>query len=319
MIIGTYSGGSASAYEYSTFPELLNQIPDNSGNLIEAINVRNSVYTLWQRVSQVQTVASQSASASTTYTNASPTPYTIGGIPAGSTFSDKTMTEMWDALLYPYIPPSASLSGGNTREFGSSNDITLSWSATKGNKNVTAITVCVGRVDQESITLTTINSTGNQSSIKSSNSTSNINTTFFMTVTDIPNGSSTVSAQTTVSWSAAVYWGRTTSFALPSMSIVGSQPAWADGAGVGSGKNLSGSRAANYNGINGAGQYLVFAWPSSYGIGTPTFTVNGQPFTSVSKIGNGVSHTNMHGYTSNYDVWITDTTQANVLTSFIIS
>jgi hypothetical protein len=317
MIIGTYSGGSASAYEYTTFPELLNQIPDNTGNLIEAINVRNSVYTLWQRVSQVQTVASQSASASTTYTNANPTPYTIGGILAGSTFSAKTMTEMWDALLYPYIPPSASLSGGNTREFGSSNAVTLNWSATKGNKNVTAITVCVGRVDQESITLTTINSTGNQSSIKSSNSTSNINTTFFMTVTDIPNGSSTVSAQTTVSWSAAVYWGRTTSFALPSMSIVGSQPAWADGAGVGSGKNLSGSRAANYNGINGNSQYLVFAWPSSYG--TPTFTVNGQPFTSVSKIGNGVSHTNMHGYTSNYDVWITDTTQANVLTSFIIS
>ena len=319
MIIGTYSGGSASAYEYSTFPELLNQIPDNTGNLIEAINVRNSVYTLWQRVSQVQTVASQSASASTTYTNANPTPYAIGGIPANSTFSAKTMTEMWDALLYPYIPPSASLSGGNTREFGSSNAITLSWSATKGNKNVTAITVCIGRLDQESITLTTINSTGNQSSTKSSTSTQNSNTTFFMTVTDIPNGSSTVSAQTTVSWSAAVYWGRTTSFALPSMSIVGSQPAWADGAGVlgGSGKNLSGSRAANYSGINGAGQYLVFAWPSSYG--TPTFTVNGQPFTSVTKIGNGVSHTNMHGYTSNYDVWITDTTQANVLSSFIIS
>jgi hypothetical protein len=317
MIIGTYSGGSASAYEYTTFPELLNQIPDNTGNLIEAINVRNSVYTLWQRVSQVQTVASQSASASTTYTNANPTPYTIGGILAGSTFSAKTMTEMWDALLYPYIPPSASLSGGNTREFGSSNAITLSWSATKGNKNVTAITLCIGRPDQESITLTTINSTGNQSSTKSSTSTQNSNTTFFMTVTDIPNGSSTVSAQTTVSWSAAVYWGRTTSFALPSMSIVGSQPAWADGAGVGSGKNLSGSRAANYNGINGNSQYLVFAWPSSYG--TPTFTVNGQPFTSVSKIGNGVSHTNMHGYTSNYDVWITDTTQANVLTSFIIS
>jgi hypothetical protein len=317
MIIGTYSGGSASAYQYTTFPELLSQLPDNSGNLIDALNVRNSVYTLWQRISQVQTVASQSASASTTYTNTNPTPYTIGGIPAGSTFSAKTMTEMWDALLYPYIPPSASLSGGNTREFGSPNGVTLNWSATKGNKNVTAITVCVGRFDQASITLTTINSTGNQSSTFPTSSTSNINTTFFMTVTDIPNGSSTVSAQTTVSWSAAVYWGRTTSFALPSMSIVGSQPAWADGAGVGSGKNLSGSRAANYNGINGNSQYLVFAWPSSYG--TPTFTVNGQPFTSVSKIGNGVSHTNMHGYTSNYDVWITDTTQANVLTSFIIS
>ena len=324
MIIGTYSGGSASAYEYSTFPELLNQIPDNTGNLIEAINVRNSVYTLWQRVSQVQTVASQSASASTTYTNSSPTPYAIGGIPAGSTFSAKTMTEMWDALLYPYIPPSASLSigplnGGSLREFGRNNGVDLNWSATKGNKNVTAIKLCVGRFDEAFITLTTINTTGNQSGTFPTSTTSNTNTIFYMTVSDVPGGSSIVTAQATVSWTSAVYWGKTPTFALPSMSIVGSQPAWADGAGVpgGSGKNLSGSRAANYSGINGAGQYLVFAWPSSYG--TPTFTVNGQPFTSVTKIGNGVSHTNMHGYTSNYDVWITDTTQANVLSLFIIS
>ena len=317
MIIGTYSGGSASAYEYTTFPELLTQLPDNSGNLINAVNVRNSVYTLWQRISQVQTVASQSASASTTYTNANPTPNPIGGIPAGSTFTAKTMTEMWDALLYPYIPPSASLSGGNTREFGSPNAVTLSWSATKGSKNVTAITVCIGRPDQESITLTTINSTGNQSSTKSSTSTSNTNTTFFMTVTDIPNGSSTVSAQTTVSWSSAVYWGKTPTFALPSMSIVGSQPAWADGAGISTGKSLSGTRAGSYNGINGAGQYLVFAWPSSYG--TPTFTINGLPNTAWTKIGSSISFTNMNSYVNTYDVWISNTAQNSAIASFIIS
>ncbi len=317
MIIGTYSGGSASAYEYSTLPELLNQIPDNVGNLIDAVNIRNSVYTLWERISDVQTVASQSASASTTYSNSTPMPYALGGIPAGTTFSNKTMTEMWDALLYPYIPPSASLGGGGTREFGSSNAVTLSWSATKGNKNVSAIIVCIGRPDQESISLTTINSSGNQSGTKSSTSTQNTNTTFFMTVSDIPNGTSTVSASTTVAWSSAVYWGKTPTFALPSMSVVGSQPAWADGAGVGSGKTLSGSRAANYSGINGAGQYLVFAWPTSYG--TPAFTINGLPNTAFTKIGNAVSHTNMHGYTINYDVWISNTAQNSAIASFIIS
>jgi hypothetical protein len=317
MIIGTYSGGSASAYEYTTLPELLNQMPDNVGNLIDAVNIRNSVYTLWERISDVQTVASQSASASTTYTNSSPTPYTIGGIPAGATFSNKTMTEMWDALLYPYIPPSASLSGGGTREFGSSNAVTLNWSATKGNKNVSNIIVCIGRPDQESITLTTINTSGNQSGTKSSTSTSNTNTTFFMTVSDIPNGTSTITAQTSVSWSSAVYWGKTPTFGLPSMSVVGSQPAWADGAGVGSGKTLSGSRAANYNGINGAGQFLVFAWPSSYG--EPSFTINGLPNTAFTKIGNAVSHTNMNSYTINYDVWISNTAQNSAIASFIIS
>ena len=257
MIIGTYSGGSASANEYSTFPELLEQLPDNSGNLIDAVNVRNSVYTLWERISYVQTVASQSASASVVYTNTTPTLIDIGGILAGSTFAAKTMTEMWDALLYPYVSPSPSLSatipsGQLQIEFGGSNVVTLNWSASK------------------------------------------------------------------VAWRSAVYWGKTPTFALPSMSIVGSQPAWADGAGLsGAGKVLLTTRAANYSGINGAGQYLVFAWPTSYG--TPAFTVNGLPNTAFTKIGNAVSHTNMHGYTVSYDVWISNTAQNSPIASFIIS
>ena len=313
MIIGTYGtpplyGGSASAYEYSTLPELLNQIPDNDGNLIDAINIRNSVYTLWERISDVQVVASQSASFSVSYSNSTPTPVTIGGIPSGSTFSNRTMTEMWDALLYPYIAPAASLSGGNNREFGSSNVLTLSWSATKGKNIITSIIV-----NGTPITVTG----NNQSGTQAATATQNVNTSFNMTVSD---GTTTPSASTSVSWSSAVYWGRTPTFALPSMSIVGSQPAWANGAGVGSGKVLSGSRGGNYSGINGAGQYLVFAWPSTYGTyGTPAFTINGLPNTAFTKIGSNVSHTNQFGYTINYDVWISDTAQNSAIASFIIS
>lgn len=43
-----------------------------------------------------------------TYTNASATPTTIGGIAAGSTFTDKTWQEMFDSLLYPYQTPTFS-------------------------------------------------------------------------------------------------------------------------------------------------------------------------------------------------------------------
>ncbi len=45
---------------------------------------------------------------SVTYTNATPTDVTLGGIAAGSTFSAKTMQEMWDLLLYPYQSPAFS-------------------------------------------------------------------------------------------------------------------------------------------------------------------------------------------------------------------
>jgi hypothetical protein len=300
MIIGTFSGppaptgGSASANEYSTVQELLYKMPDNTANLIQAKDVRDSVYTLWERISNVEIIASQSATASVTYTNLNPTPQTVGGILAGSTFSNQTMQQMFDALLYPYISPLASLSGGGLRELGASNILTIV-------VNGTPITV-----------------TGNsQLGTQSATATQNANTTFSMTVSDIPNGSSTVSSSTSLSWSSAVYWGKTPTFTPPSMTIVGTKPVWADGAGIGSGKALSTSRAGNYDGIFGAGQYLVFSWPTSYG--TPTFKVNGLVNTAFTKIINGISHTNIHGYVSNYDVWISDTAQNSSIDSLVIS
>jgi hypothetical protein len=42
------------------------------------------------------------------YNNVTATPTTIGGIPAGSTFTNQTMQQMWDALLYPYQYPAFS-------------------------------------------------------------------------------------------------------------------------------------------------------------------------------------------------------------------
>lgn len=43
---------------------------------------------------------------SVTYTNAAPTTIAAGGYPVGSTFpTAQTMQQMWDGLLYPYVPP----------------------------------------------------------------------------------------------------------------------------------------------------------------------------------------------------------------------
>jgi hypothetical protein len=317
MIISSYSGGSASAYEYSTFPELLSQLPDNSGNLIDAINVRNSVYTLWQRISQV--AASQSASASVTYTNANPTPLTIGGIPAGSTFSNKTMTEMWNALLYPYIQPSASLtvSGVNPREFGASNSVTLNWSVTKGSRNITGITLCSNRPDTQPITP---NNNTVQSGTKLTTADSNQTTDFYMLFTDTTPTVPTIPkyAIATVLWSSAVYWGKWTTFSPPmnTFGADGGKPSWADGAGVGSGKKISGSKAADYSGINGAGQYLVFAWPTAYG--EPLFKVNGFINNAFTKVFTG-NYSNGWSYTRSYDVWVSNTQQNSPIDTFTIS
>jgi hypothetical protein len=320
MIIGTYGtppgyGGSASANRYSSIDDLLIQLPDNTANSIDAKDVRDSIFTLWERISDVQTTASQSASASSYYTNLSPSVASnLAGIPAGSTFSGASMQEMWDKLLYPYVYPYASLSGGDTREFGSSNTVNLSWTATKNSKTITFITL-----KKNSGTIQNVVVTGNtQTGSFATTAVTNTNTTFSIDVTDNNTPTpSTVTGYTYVYWSNAVYWGKTPTFALPSMTIVGSQPAWADGAGISTGKSLSGTRAGSYNGINGSGQYLVFAWPSSYG--TPTFTINGLPNTAWTKIGSSISFTNMYSYVNTYDVWISNTAQNSPITSFVIS
>ena len=70
----------------------------------------DSVTSVWERVG---------AGTGSTYTNLNNTPYGVGGIDAGSSFSGKTMTQMWDNLLYPTIMPtynnrSVVLNGVNT-------------------------------------------------------------------------------------------------------------------------------------------------------------------------------------------------------------
>lgn len=81
-----------------------------------------------------------------TYTNASPTPSTLGGIESGSTFSAQTMQQMWDALLYPYQYPAFTsfvMSGqATTLEVGDSTlvDPTFTW-ATSNASNVSPNTL----------------------------------------------------------------------------------------------------------------------------------------------------------------------------------
>jgi hypothetical protein len=317
MIIGTFSGppaptgGSSSANEYSTIQELLYKMPDNTANLIQAKDVRDSVYTLWERISSVQTVASQSASASSYYTNLSPSVASnLAGIPAGSTFSNKSMQEMWDMLLYPYVGPVASLSGGFNREFGDSNALTLTWNATKNSKSITSIVV----------NGTPIVVTGNsQAGTQPATSTQNVNTSFTMTVSDIPNGSSTVTSTTTATWNNRRYWGTipvghplTTVSALPFAH-----------SNVSTLSNELGSGFAQTRTITTNFDYVVFIWPhNSVNLSTnpPRVSIGGFGNNNWIKTRSNVQFTNQFGYTgTNYDVWVFGNTQAPNTFTYVIS
>lgn len=75
-------------------------------------------------------------SVSESYTNATPTPIAVGGIAKGTTFENKSMSDMFNALLYPYVAPSNLVLNASEMNgvFESGTTVTLnsvSWSFNK--------------------------------------------------------------------------------------------------------------------------------------------------------------------------------------------
>lgn len=93
----------------------------------------------------------------TTYTNSTPTTATVGGITQGSTFSNQTMQQMFDKLLYPYQSPaftSFNFQGvSSPLEMGedlSTTPKTFNWS-TSNSSNVSANTININGYNTTSI------------------------------------------------------------------------------------------------------------------------------------------------------------------------
>jgi hypothetical protein len=309
---------------------LLSQLPDNTGNIIVAQDIRDSVYTLWERVENVNIIAASAASASAFFQNANPTPLTVGGIPSGSTFTTPTdMQTMWNQLLYPYVALTTSLSLTPTqREYGNpaglnTNSVNLNWSVTRNSDPI--IIIIVNGVPQVP--------TGNsQAGIQFATGTHSWNTSlvsqdsnFNMSSND---GTTTSNSSAQITWMNKRYWGRIdlSSIGNPNLTYnPGAASAVASlctdaaikllsGAGVGSGNELSTSKNKTYTGINGNGWHLIFVWPTSVpGSLSPAFSVNGLPNTAFTRVRTASSFVNQFGFTTNYEVWVSDTLQNSPL------
>jgi len=334
-LTGTYSppgggppyGGSASAESWSTLDELLTQLPDNTANLIVAKNIRDSVFTLWDRIDYVQTIAASAGSASSFFQNPAATPVTVGGIPSGSTFpTPNTMQEMWDKLLYPYIGPSVNLTGPGTREYGAPLSLTLNWSVTKNTNPITTIIV-----DGLAQVPTGNSQTGTKATTGTHSLTPGVsqNNSFSMIAGD---GTSSDSDGYSLTWMNRRFWGYIdlTSIGNPNLttnpgsaSIVASlctdnaikALTGANANGQAFGSELSTSKNKTYTGINGSGKHLIFAWPSNVGGAlSPSFNVNGLPNTAFTRVRTASVFVNGLGFSgTNYEVWVSNTLQNSPL------
>ena len=163
------------------------------------------------------------------YTNYTPTPTTIGGIDAGSTFSAQTMQEMWDALLYPYQTPTftafARTSLSNPYELGQDVLIgsqTFSWS-NNNDSNVVANSIYIEQLSPATVTLAsnlnTDGTTGLTLSTTTNRTTSGSLSLYRITGTDTE--ANTLTSTISRSWYPRWYYGRSTNTSVTGGEMTG--------------------------------------------------------------------------------------------------
>lgn len=221
--------------DYRFITDLLDNIPDNSANLIDAKDVRDAIWTLWNRVDDVvvglsssginiYATSSATASTGTSYDRERASSAAVGGVPTGSTFSG-SIQDVLDRIFYPYTAPTCALSGGDTRQFGSSTSVVLSFTINKKERPVSMASIqTLGNVTQlisplpsvvtqnnttpatfgpstPSTTPTSIVTYATHSTSPSSTSITNSYTLY------VGDGTSTANASTSVVWMNRMYYG----------------------------------------------------------------------------------------------------------------
>jgi hypothetical protein len=195
-----------------------------------------------------------------TYTNATPTATTLGGISTGTTFSAKTMQEMWDMLLYPYQAPSFSSFGisgvSSTLEIGdaiAAGAKTLTW-GTSNSGNVQANSIIITDVTANSVLATGSANDGTEDiTLATEIKRSNPGDSYSWKIDGTNSKGSPMSSRTfTVTWRAKKFYGTSASASL-------------DSAGVSALTAMAGATSLGGTYSMAAGGYKYFAWPDSFG------------------------------------------------------
>jgi uncharacterized protein (DUF2237 family) len=244
------------------------------------------------------------------------------GLPGqGSSLGANTFEEFLSAYFFPTEPPLCSISGSgsSTLEFKSTSSaaiqVNLNFSVNLQSTTAdidSAVVTCNQSISGFPHSFFSAPGSNNQSgSLSGINLVDNVSNTF--TVTGITEDGKSCSSSKTYIFRHKRYWGAYAS-ALPptnpAFSISDAQIIALTGAGVGSGSEFASNRQKTYTGINGAGNYLVFAFPSSWG--SPSFIVNGFASTAFTRVRNN-AFINASGYSETFQVWVSNSVQNSPL------
>lgn len=238
------------------------------------------------------------------YTNATVTPSTLGGIAAGTTFSNKTWQQMMDSLLYPYQVPSFSsfsITGQSTPvEVGSSitANPTFTWATTNAS-NVSANTIQIVDVTGGSAVLHSggANDGTQATSLAVVTKTSATSHTFRITGTN--SASANFTRDLVIAWQWKRFYGESASASLNETGI--------EALRVG---GIVSGFAGTYS--FSAGGYKYLSYPTALGTAT-SFKDQSTNLDVPFEAATTVSVTNTYGVTTTYNVHRT----TNVLGSAI--
>lgn len=272
----------------------------NSGITLNSISANSiSATTLYSGstdVSQLFLSVYNAISGSTTYTNTGATPSTVGGITAGSTFSGKTMQEMWDALLYPYQAPAfTSFSRTNlssTYELGqvaSGGAQTFTW-ATSNSSNVSANTISITQnfAPATSLMINGANAGTTAMTLSNSYSSGTQTTTSLYTISGKNTLGTTFTSTISRSWLPRIYYGTSSTTPLVEADIKALTS-----------QSLASAFAGTYS--FAAGNYKYFCYPTTLGTAT-TFKDSATNLDIAMETPYLVSVTNAYGVTLSYRV-----------------
>lgn len=327
-------GSLTYSVSYSSLDAMMAAIKDNTSGAIQAAELRNSVLTLWDLV------YGNSAS-SVTYTSNTASTISVGGIPVGTNFSNTTIQQIFDQMFLPYVAPiidffglSTTLSGSYSNnlylENGSTlyNSVYFSWNINQGSVNLIGNPILPNNIELNAppewrfngfAFPEYLNTLATQSGIVTVGSASDTSSLIQLRIFD----GTFISSTCSVNFLNRFYWGNfatnPATYTLTDSDIQNLNGASVSLIGIdenlGTGNILTNTRVQTLNGINGSGNYLVFAFPSSFG--NPIFIANGMVTTAFG-VTNSV-FTNTYGRTQSYNIWYSNTIQNSPITYFQIN
>ena len=234
---------------------------------------------------------------SETYSNDTPTTVDIGGIESGTTFTDESMSEMWDSLLYPYQHPAFTafeITGqAITLEVGDSTEANpvFTWTTTnQPNVQVDSISIV------DATTLETLASNQPDNGILAVTHaavTATTETSELYQIVGTNTDGETFSKDYRVYWKWKKYYGESSSATLDESGI--------ESLRVG---KLSSDYSGTYEFAYDTGKYKYICYPSSLG-SIVSFKDQRTGLDVPFETAYTVSVTNTFGVTTNYSVYRT--------------